>query len=35
VMRLAGHDPLRRRRHEEASYRETRSNPAINLKRIF
>jgi len=35
VMRLAGHDPLRRRRHGEASYRETRSNPAINLKRIF
>jgi len=35
IMRLAGHDPLRRKRHGQQSYREVRSNPAINLKRIF
>ncbi len=35
IMRLVGHDPLRRRRHDGPSYRELRSNPAINLKRIF
>ena len=35
LMKLAGHDPLRRKRHGEQSYRETRTNPTINLKRIF
>jgi predicted branched-subunit amino acid permease len=35
VMRLVGHDPLRRQRHNEATYREVRSDQTINLKRIF
>jgi hypothetical protein len=35
VMRLVGHDPLRRQRHNEATYREVRREPTINLKRIF
>lgn len=35
LMRLCGHDPLRRKRHGQQSYRELRSNPSINLKQIF
>ena len=36
VMRLSGHDPLRRNTSREAlSYRETRQTTAINLRRIF
>jgi hypothetical protein len=36
VMRLSGHDPLRRKSASNAaSYREQRKSDAINLKRIF
>jgi|688.fasta_scaffold61320_3 hypothetical protein len=36
VMRLSGHDPLRRQSASNAaSYREQRKSDAINLKRIF
>ncbi|MEB3235577.1 MAG: SxtJ family membrane protein [Cyanobacteriota bacterium] len=35
LMRLAGHDPLRRRRNDTVSYREQRGGPATNFKRIF
>lgn len=36
LMRLTGHDPLRRKLSGNAqSYRETRPNSAINLRRIF
>jgi hypothetical protein len=35
VMRLNGHDPLRRRRSPVASYREVRKTNVINLARIF
>jgi len=35
LMKVAGHDPLRRKRHAKDSYREVRSEPTINLKRIF
>ena len=36
VMRLAGHDPLRRRSSRAASsYREQRHSDSINLRRIF
>jgi hypothetical protein len=36
VMRLAGHDPLRRRSSADASsYREHRLSDTINLRRIF
>ena len=35
VMRLTGHDPLRRSRLKEKTYREDRQNHHINLTRIF
>lgn len=36
VMKLLGHDPLRRRRAAEAdSYREARSRLSVNMKRMF
>ena len=35
LMRLLGHDPLRRRRHDGPSYREHRPDSAIDLRRIF
>jgi hypothetical protein len=36
VMRLSGHDPLRRQiRADLESYRETRNSHTVNLKRIF
>jgi len=36
VMRLAGHDPLRRKVSRDAlSYREPRQTTGINLKRVF
>ena len=35
IMRLAGHDPLRRRRKGEKSYRENRKNHHTDLTRIF
>jgi len=35
LMRLCGHDPLRRKRHGQSSYRELRSDPSINLRKIF
>ena len=36
VMRLAGHDPLRRKRQANScSYREVRKSNAINLAKIF
>ena len=36
LMRLGGHDPLRRQiRREQDSYREHRNSHAINLERIF
>ena len=36
VMRISGHDPLRRKSEPDAlSYRETRQNEQINLKRVF
>jgi hypothetical protein len=35
LMRILGHDPLRRQRNASASYRELRTNSSVNLKRIF
>jgi hypothetical protein len=35
VMRILGHDPLRRQRNAAETYREVRSDPSVNLKRIF
>ena len=35
VMRLTGHDPLRRRRKEEKTYRENRQDHRTDLTRIF
>ena len=35
VMRLTGHDPLRKRRTGEATYRENRQDHRIDLTRIF
>lgn len=35
VMRLTGHDPLRRRRKGETTYRENRKEHRIDLTRIF
>lgn len=35
IMRLVGHDPLRRKRHGNGSYREPRGAMNTNLKRIF
>ena len=35
LMRLSGHDPLQRRAHEGASYRQARSQRSINLTRTF
>ena len=35
LMRLSGHDPLQRRPHEGASYRQARSQRSINLTRTF
>ena len=36
LMRILGHDPLRRRRDSAAcSYREVRPKPGVNLRRIF
>lgn len=35
TMRLAGHDPLRKRQNSEPSYREPRENQIIKFDRIF
>lgn len=35
LMRILGHDPLRKRRTDERSYREPRPDRPINLQRIF
>jgi hypothetical protein len=35
LMRILGHDPLRRQRNAAETYREVRSDPRVNLKRIF
>ena len=35
LMRLSGHDPLQRRAHEGASYRQARSQRSINLSKTF
>jgi hypothetical protein len=35
LMRILGHDPLRRQRNAAETYREVRPNPRVNLKRIF
>ena len=35
LMRLSGHDPLQRRAHEGASYRQVRSQRSINLTKTF
>ena len=35
IMRLAGYDPLRRRRKGEKTYRESRKNHQTDLTRIF
>ena len=35
IMRLTGHDPLRRRRKEEKTYRENRKDHQTDLTRIF
>ncbi len=35
VMRTLGHDPLRRRRHAQASYRETPSQTPTDMRKIF
>ncbi len=35
VMRILGHDPLRRRRHAQASYRETPSPTPKDMHKIF
>lgn len=35
LMRLSGHDPLQRRAHEGASYRQVRLQRSINLTKTF
>lgn len=35
LMRLSGHDPLQRRAHGGASYRQQRQQRSINLNKIF
>ncbi|MEB3244202.1 MAG: SxtJ family membrane protein [Cyanobacteriota bacterium] len=35
LMRLLGHDPLRRRRNAADTYRERREHPPVNMRRIF
>jgi hypothetical protein len=35
LMRLSGHDPLQRRAHGGASYRQKRQRRSINLNKIF
>ena len=35
LMRILGHDPLRRRRNAAETYREVRSDPSVHFKRIF
>ncbi|MBD2550367.1 hypothetical protein H6G65_12385 [Microcystis elabens FACHB-917] len=35
VMRAMGHDPLRRRRSVNTSYREVHTNKSVDFKRIF
>ena len=35
LMRILGHDPLRRHRNAAETYREVRSDPSVHFKRIF
>ena len=35
IMRILGHDPLRTKKFAQKSYRETRTNYNVNLKKIF
>ena len=35
LMRILGHDPLRRQRNAAETYRELRSDPSVHFKRIF
>lgn len=35
LMRISGHDPLRRKNIDQKSYREITTNKKINLKKIF
>jgi len=35
LMRILGHDPLRRQRNAAETYREVRSDPSVHFKRIF
>lgn len=35
LMRLLGHDPLRRHRNSGESYRETRAHPSVDMRKTF
>ena len=35
IMRILGHDPLRTKKFSQKSYRETKTNHKVNLKKIF
>ncbi|WP_306822620.1 SxtJ family membrane protein [Prochlorococcus marinus] len=35
IMRISGHDPLRRKKTDQKSYREITTNKKINLNKIF